>query len=75
MSAQITRFGKPLITDCTLEWFLTSVTPHVDFESARSHKALIAALCGALEWSFTCVASEVIREVAMGRELASTALI
>ena len=75
MSAQITRFGKPLITDNTLEGFLASVAPHVDFESARSHEALIAALCCALEWSFTCVASEVIGEVAMGRELASAALI
>ena len=75
MSAQITGFGKPLITDITLEWFLASVSSHVDFESARSHEALITALCCALEWSLTCVASEVIGQVAMSRELASTARI
>ena len=60
VSAQITGLGKPLITDSTLEWFLACVTPHMDFQSARSHEALITALSCALEWSLACVASEVV---------------
>ena len=60
MSAQITRFGKPLLTDCAFEGFLASMTPHMNFESARSHETLLAVLGRALEWSLTCMASEVV---------------
>ena len=60
VSAQITRLGKPFITNVTLEWFLASVTSHVDFQSARPHEALITTLRCALEWPLTCVASEVV---------------
>ena len=60
MGAQITGLGEPLITDCAFEGFLASVTSHVDFQSAGPHEALVAALCGALEWSFACVTSEVV---------------
>ena len=33
VSAQIAGLSEPLFTDCALEWFLASVTPHVDLQS------------------------------------------
>jgi len=73
MGAQIAALSKALSTLGAPVWSLASVAAHMNFESARPHEALLADAAG--ERPLACVAAEVIREMAMGRERATTVLV
>ena len=64
--SQVARFREFFEANIAFKWLLTSVSTHVDLQSARSHEALATLV--ALERSLARVPPEVVAQVSVGCE-------